>query len=67
MGYYCWFIKNFSKIAKPLTDLTKKYGKFIWDLKCEKGFQEPNKCLTEIPILTLSNGGDGFMVYSDVL
>ena len=26
--YYHRFIKNFFKIAKPLTELTKKYGKF---------------------------------------
>ena len=36
------------------------------DLKYEKGFQELKKCLTETPVLVLSNGRDGFMVYSDV-
>ncbi|XP_071912307.1 uncharacterized protein [Coffea arabica] len=34
-GYYRRFIKNFSRIAGPLTNLTKKQGKYIWDIKCE--------------------------------
>jgi len=28
-GYYRWFIPNFSKIAKSLTNLLKKYEKFV--------------------------------------
>ena len=39
-GYYRQFIKNFSTTARPLTELTKKHGKLIWDSKCEEGFQE---------------------------
>ncbi|WVZ84623.1 LOW QUALITY PROTEIN: hypothetical protein U9M48_031637 [Paspalum notatum var. saurae] len=37
-GYYRHFIKNFSKIAKPMTSLTKKNVKFIWSPKYEEGF-----------------------------
>ena len=51
--YYRQFIKNFSKTAKPLTELTQKQGKFIWDCKCEDGFQELKKCLIEAPVLAL--------------
>ena len=29
-GYYQRFIENFSKIAKPMTELLKKDTKFIW-------------------------------------
>ncbi|WVZ70325.1 LOW QUALITY PROTEIN: hypothetical protein U9M48_019000 [Paspalum notatum var. saurae] len=32
-GYYRRFIKDFSKIAKPMTSLTKKNAKFIWSPK----------------------------------
>ena len=60
------FIKDFTKIAKPLTELTKKHGKFIWNSKCEKGFQELKKCLSEAPVLALPSGGDGFVVYTNV-
>ncbi|WVZ54721.1 hypothetical protein U9M48_005479 [Paspalum notatum var. saurae] len=43
-GYYRRFIKDFSKIAKPMTSLTKKNAKFIWSPKCEEGFRELKKC-----------------------
>ena len=37
-GYYRRFIKGFSKIAKPLTNLTQKGVKFVWSEACEKSF-----------------------------
>lgn len=37
-GYYRQFIKDFSKLARPLTDLTKKHDNFVWDNKCESSF-----------------------------
>ncbi|WVZ89548.1 hypothetical protein U9M48_035932 [Paspalum notatum var. saurae] len=42
-GYYRRFIKDFSKIAKPMTSLTKKIAKFVWGPKCEDGFRELKK------------------------
>ncbi|WVZ97612.1 hypothetical protein U9M48_043131 [Paspalum notatum var. saurae] len=45
-GYYRRFIKDFSKIAKPMTSLTKKNAKFVWGPKCEDGFRELKKLLT---------------------
>ena len=44
-GYYRRFIENFSKIAKPMTELLKKDTKFIWTEECEASFQELKKCL----------------------
>ena len=49
VGYYRRFVKNFSKTTRSLTELTKMHGNFIWDSKCEKGFQELKKCLIETP------------------
>ena len=37
-GYYQRFIKDFSKITRPMTELTKKSEKFIWNPKCEESF-----------------------------
>nr|KYP42763.1 Retrovirus-related Pol polyprotein from transposon 297 family [Cajanus cajan] len=45
-GYYRRFIEEFSKIAMPLTQLTKKGQLFKWTEKCENSFQELNKRLT---------------------
>ncbi|CAH9077225.1 unnamed protein product [Cuscuta europaea] len=64
-GYYRRFVKDFSKIAKPLTNLTKKTTKFIWGEECKKAFQELKQRLTTAPILTLPSGTEGFEVYSD--
>ncbi|XP_027169505.1 uncharacterized protein LOC113769237 [Coffea eugenioides] len=64
-GYYRRFIKDFSKLASPLTDLTKKGGRFLWGDKCETSFQELKRRLTIAPILALPNGPDGITVYTD--
>nr|KYP51965.1 Retrovirus-related Pol polyprotein from transposon 17.6 [Cajanus cajan] len=37
--YYRRFIEEFSKIALPLTRLTRKGVVFVWDSKCESSFQ----------------------------
>ncbi|WVZ81168.1 hypothetical protein U9M48_028579 [Paspalum notatum var. saurae] len=38
-GYYRRFIKDFSKMAKPMTSLTKKNAKYSWSPNCEDAFQ----------------------------
>ena len=58
-------MEGFSKIAIPLTRLTKKNAKFQWDDNCEKSFQELKTRLTSAPVLTLLSGNEGFVVYSD--
>ena len=64
-GYFRHFIKDFSKLAGPVTDLTKKNGRFMWDARCEASFRELKKRLTMAPILALPNGIDSFTVYTD--
>ena len=41
-GYYRKFFRGFSKIATPLTNLTRKHQKFTWTEKCEEIFQTMN-------------------------
>jgi hypothetical protein len=50
-GYYCWFIPNFSRIAKPMTQLLEKEAKFKWSPQCEEAFLTLKKLLTTAPVL----------------
>ena len=38
VGYYKRFIEYFSKLATPMTRLTRKEVKFEWNDLCEKAF-----------------------------
>lgn len=53
-GYYQKFIANYGKIAKPLTELTKKEG-LKWNEEAEKAFQTLKTAVTSSPVLTLPN------------
>ena len=64
-GYYRRFIEGFSKIVGPLHCLTRKGVKFEWTDRCEGSFQTPKEKLTLAPVLTLTEGNEGFKVYSD--
>ena len=64
-GYYRKFFKGFSKIAAPLTKLTRKNVKYDWVDACQQSFEELKGRLTSAPVLALPNGRDGFVVYSD--
>ncbi|XP_070002912.1 uncharacterized protein [Nicotiana sylvestris] len=64
-GYYRRFVEGFSSLASPLTKLTQKAVKFQWSDTCEKSFQELKSSLTTTPILILSEGTMGFVVYCD--
>ncbi|GJU78292.1 putative reverse transcriptase domain-containing protein [Tanacetum coccineum] len=64
-GYYRRLIKDFSKIAKSLTELTQKNKKYIWGEDQETAFQILKQKLCEAPILALPEGNDDFVVYCD--
>ena len=64
-GYYRKFVEGFSKIAAPLTKLTRKDVKYDWVDVCQQSFEELKGRLTAAPVLALPNGRDGFVVYSD--
>jgi hypothetical protein len=38
--YYRWFIPNFSKIVKPITELLKKGNKYLWSKACDEAFKQ---------------------------
>jgi len=64
-GYYRRFIQDFSVLASPLTQLTRKDVKFVWSEQCEQSFQELKARLTSAPVLSLPCGSGGFVVYAD--
>ena len=64
-SYYRKFVEGFSKIATPLTKLTRKEEKFIWSEACQNGFDELKQRLTTAPVLTLPSGSKRFTVYSN--
>src|SRR4051812_19959636 len=64
LASYCRrFVENFSKVAKPLTRLLKKYKKFQWTSKCEERFQELQRRLTSAPILAPPKTKRDFNIY----
>lgn len=65
VGYYKKFIQNFFVIAISLTLLTTTDKRFTWDAKFEESFQTLKKCLTTTPILTLPQGVDEFVIYTN--
>ncbi|RDX65936.1 Retrovirus-related Pol polyprotein from transposon 17.6, partial [Mucuna pruriens] len=54
-GFYRRFIKNFSKLALPLSKLLQKDVEFSFDQPCSKAFQELKDKLTSAPILLVPN------------
>ncbi|XP_022040541.1 uncharacterized protein LOC110943093 [Helianthus annuus] len=64
-GYYRRFIQDFSNIALPLTKLTRKKEKFVWGKEQDEAFQLLKEKLSRPPVLTLPNGTEDLVVYSD--
>ncbi|KAK9125914.1 hypothetical protein Scep_014760 [Stephania cephalantha] len=64
-GYYRRFVQDFSKIAAPMTQLTKKDINFQWNDSCEQAFRLLKERLTTAPVLVLPESGKGFEVNID--
>ena len=54
-GFYKRFIKDFSKIAKPIYKLLEKDAKFSWDEDCQRSFEELKTYLTTAPVVRAPN------------
>ena len=64
-GYYRRFVKDFSRIARPMTSLMKKEKRFQWTDECEQAFMTLKERLTTAPVLTLPDPKLDYTVYSD--
>jgi hypothetical protein len=70
-GFYRYFIKDYSKIARPLIDLTKKNLRFTWTEKQQLAFDRLKTLMCAKPVLrqpdyhkmfTLSTDASGYGV-----
>jgi transposase InsO family protein len=52
-NFYRRFIEGFSKVARPLNDLTKKNTPFIWSTDCQHAFDTLREAFVSAPILGL--------------
>ncbi|KAK1574154.1 hypothetical protein QYE76_019009 [Lolium multiflorum] len=64
-GFYRRFVKDFSTIACPLNELTKKNVPFVWGKAQQKAFDELKKRLTEAPLLVLPDFAKTFEIECD--
>ncbi|WKA06624.1 hypothetical protein VitviT2T_024517 [Vitis vinifera] len=65
VGFYRRFIKDFSKLSKPLYELLVKDAKFVWDERCQRSFEQLKQFLTTAPIVKAPNWQLPFEVMCD--
>nr|GEW57214.1 reverse transcriptase domain-containing protein [Tanacetum cinerariifolium] len=64
-GFYRRFIKNFSKISRPMTHILEKNPLFIFSNDCIQAFRTLKEKLTEAPILIAPNWDQPFELMCD--
>jgi hypothetical protein len=65
VGYYQWFIKVLSKIAKHVMKLLEKNKALEWTAECEASFEELRRRVTSTPVLVLPDLTKKFDIYCD--
>jgi hypothetical protein len=65
VGFYRRFIKDFSKITKPLTQLLQKDVPFDFDEKCLAAFQTLKNALVSAPIILPPDWSQPFEIMCD--
>ena len=64
-GFYKRFIKDFSKISRPLCRLLEKDAKFNFDESCRSAFEEINSNLVTAPIMLTPDWNNDFEIMCD--
>ncbi|GJR53804.1 reverse transcriptase domain-containing protein [Tanacetum coccineum] len=64
-GFYRRFIKDFSKIARPITKLLEKDTPFEFDDECQKAFESLKEKLTCAPVIVSLNWNLPFELMCD--
>src|ERR1700682_5918576 len=64
-GYYRYFIRNYSKIARPLLDLTLQTTPWHWDHPQQEAFNTLKQCMCDKPVLRQPDFTKQFFVHTD--
>ena len=64
-GYYRRFVKDYAKIASPLTNLTHQDVTYDWTSDCEKAFNQLKTKLMSAPILLYPDFEKAFTLMTD--
>jgi len=65
-SYYRKFIKNFTKIVAPLTNLLKKFAlTYEWEEACDEAFGTLKGILVKASVLKLPDFDKEFEIHSD--
>ena len=65
VGFYRKFIRDFSKISRPLCRLLEKYAKFDFDESWKAAFEEIKSKLVTAPIMVTPNWNKEFKIMCD--
>jgi transposase InsO family protein len=63
--YYRRFVKDFSRIAKPLYNLLKDDVAYVWNEECQQALEELKLKLTTAPTLAHPDYSKPFLLYTD--
>ena len=64
-GYYRQFVKNYSDIAQPLTELTRDGAEWVWQDAHQKAFEKLKGILTSEAVMSYPDFSKTFYVKSD--
>ena len=65
-GYYRKFCKNFSTVAKSMTQLLKKDQQFVGTKECQDAFNKIKGLLISAPVLAVPNFSKPFILTTDI-
>src|SRR5712671_1024537 len=64
-GFYRYFIPNYSRVARPLLDLTKKATPWVWEEAQTKAFETLKRLMCTEPVLTQPQYDKPFILHTD--
>lgn len=64
-NYYRRFVRDFSAIALPLTELTRKDQHFVWQSRQQDAFERLKLALVSAPLLVLPDFSKPFTIHTD--